>query len=1014
MTPKPSELIEDSQRRNDDMPPAKVLTKLCRITKYFPKYLGDSNELLITEEMLAYFSRPKLKITLKDHSEENETSVVVFCGLKDDIDAVLTSIVNVIQKKIINYNSDLLFGHENRLEVDVKFDITKELGVKTVKAKKSVWIQHVLKGGQFDQIFDSRLQGGAAITSMGLMKSNSLEPIFSNKAKNAFLARAKGELDKDHCDINKWIIVRICLLNDGNIDIDKIVTSNSQILHHSKRSSSRFDEKANRKAPLNHKTGEKKSKLNVESTITCGSSLSKKRKLPSPPSKDPSSSISTENLPRKKLHQGEKNILSKAMTDKDTSYRHFRDKTQPVREIEFKNRVNGHAACGSMWMQHKKLFGDHCDTNCNCVAEMDKLVKNIVTGGTSSDSGDKVGFADSFCPKFFDKVQKYFPNNSAEQILLKLVDMWKLGHVKQRTLGAMCDASCSCGNLWSLLFLPICRGDLLQKDDTKLSIHSSAEACCSDENIFFDITFRPSVSSLGFYCETHICDESKPQCIVKSVDPRMKVVSKLTPGTIVDCYILGKETVKVSTHQQLERVYNVLKTRGDKSPLTIRFKKVKNSHNDGNYDCSRDWSETNSWIGELSKQGWAGGAMVLKGGKKLNKGTRALAKESAKALRQKEKFLPQSAKEVIREVMKGSKNASLVNSNRTRSGQGITGALVLTHRDRSVNVPNNTFQKDAKPPLSGSLLPPKKHSQYLGKHTDNSSSLAIHASRPLTKKYVSTSSMIPSILKKEKKTTQNKSRVKFDFSQNVVNTYIPDSAVSNSPKNTEMKYSEEKLTESIMCGQNLERFVEMLKHCVHDFKYESPLQTLTDRIRELNEEKETLTTEDLSSAEMSERQKQIDKDLYQFEMKKKIVKIYAKAHQILRTIGNSTPDVIKVNIIEHVESHSVEITKQILTLYDWLMRFRDEASHAGISLDIDANVDVHGVSLAHAAVFVGDSNLLQTLIQGGAQMKSSKCLGTPYELCQFLLNQALMKGNLTWTKKYMKVISVLENIRSPN
>jgi hypothetical protein len=84
-----------------------------------------------------------------------------------------------------------------------------------------------------------------------------------------------------------------------------------------------------------------------------------------------------------------------------------------------------------------------------------------------------------------------------------------------------------------------------------------------------------------------------------------------------------------------------------------------------------------------------------------------------------------------------------------------------------------------------------------------------------------------------------------------------------------------------------------------------------------------------------------------------------------------------------------------------------------VELDIDANVDVHGVSLVHAAVFIGDSSLLQKLIQDRADiLKPSKNLGTPIELSQYLLNQSLMKGNLTWTKKFMKVISVLENSKS--
>jgi hypothetical protein len=977
--------------------------KLCKITKYFPKFVGDSNELLLTEQIIAYFSRPKLKITLKEHTEDNDTSVVILCGLKDDIDAVLKSIVNVIQKKIVHYNCDLLHSHKDRIEVDVKFDITQELGVKTVKATKSIWIQNVASGGQFEQIFGSRLGGGAAIVSMGFFKSGAMEPIFSNKSKNAFLRRAKEALYRDDKEFNKWIVVRICMLKDDKFDVHRALMAANRLVHQNK-SNLWQNGKAKRMVKPSHKASEEESKVSIDT-----SSMSRKRKQPSPRSESTSCSPSEE-VSRKKLDLKDRSNAAKAITDKDSSYRHFRDKTQPLREIEFKSRMNGHAACGSMWMQHKKLFGEHCDPNCNCVSEMDKLVANIVLEGKSLEARDKIGFADSFCPRFFDKVQKYFPKDSAEQVLSKLVEMWKLGHIKQRTLGGSCDASCSCGNLWSLLFLPICRGDLPQKSDSKQFSNSHNKENISEENTIFDITFRPSTSSLGFYCETKVCDKSKQVCVVRSVDPGKKAVSKITPGTIIECYTLGQQTVRVSTHHQLERVYNVLKTRGDKSPITLRFKKKKELSDEKTIDCSRDWSKTNAWVGGSSNQGWAGGAMVIKGRTGYNHATGNSAKDSAKALKHRERFLPQSAKETIREKMKGSKICG-----RIPSAPNPNGAKSANIESSGKISENGDVGTKMKPLRLDTVAPLKRIAPYVGKATEPSRH-AINYPTKLHSKYPSNSKVYPpkSILRTERQKTQNRSKVTFDLSRNLVNTYIPDTYISIAPENKGVKFTEEKLTEAIMCGQHLERFVEMLKHCVHDFKYETPLQTLANRIKELNEENENLTKENLSSAEMSERKLQIEKDLHQFDMKKKIVKIYAKAHQLLRTIGNSTPDVIKVGIIEHVESHSIEITKQIITLHDWLMRFRDEASEAGITLKVDANVDVYGVSLAHAAVFVGDSNLLQTLIKGGAQMKTSKSLGTPHQLAQFLLNQALMKGNLTWTKKYMKVISVLENIRSQN
>lgn len=991
--PNPLELSKERTQLHDLTQQADAPVKLCRITKYFPKYVGDSSELLITEQMLAYFSRPKLKITLKEHLEESETSLIIFCGSKDDIDSVLKSIITVMQKKIIHYNSNYLLSHEAKLELDVKFDITQELGIKTVKAKKCIWIQNVVKGGQFEQIFGKKLQGGAVIVSMGLLKNGTLEPICSNKDKNGFLGQAKAKFEKGHHDSDKWIVVRICLIKDANVDFHGLLLRSNHLVEHC---NSHPGPNGNSKiVALNNKTFENKAKESTE--IAKSGFPSKKRKQPSPTSQN-SPSTPTELQSRKRLDFKDKNTGSKGMTDKDASYKHFRDKTQPVREIEFKKRMNGHAACGSMWMQHKKIFGEHCDGNCNCVAEMEKLVTNILPEGKPFDSTDKVGFADSFCPRFFDKVQNYFPKDSAEKVLSKLVDMWKLGHVKQRTLGGTCDSSCTCGKLWSLLFLPICRGDLPQKSDMKLSRTSSNEET-SEENVCFDITFRPSRSSLGFYCETHICPNSRQQVVVRSVDPGMKTVSKVLPGTVIESYTLGKQTVKVSTHQQLERVYNILKTRGDNSPVTVRFKMSKVINKEGPFDCSRDWSETNSWIGGGSfSQGWAGGAMVIKN--KQGQMVGISAKDCATALKHREKSLPQSAKDAIRKVMKGSCDTALnIHDQKVPSVQE-SNCHKVTKGDES--------KKDS---VSNSVPSLKKNIRSIGSHTN--------CSRPANRvpKYPlkPTVGLQPtkSILHKEKRNLQNKQRVTFDLSKNVVNTYTPDSNITIEPEAKGVKFTEEKLTEAIMCGQHLERFVDMLKHCVHDFKYETPLKTLTNRIKELNEEKDNLEKEGLSTDEMSERRRDIERDLYQFEMKKKIIKIYAKAHQILRTIGNSTPDVIRVGIIEHLESHSVEITKQISTLYDWLLRFRDEASQTGIKLDIDANVDVYGVSLVHAAVFVGDSNLLQTLLQGGAQMKNSKSLGTPQELSQFLLNQALMKGNLTWTKKFMKVISVLENTRTP-
>lgn len=958
-------------------------TKVFRIAKYFPKYVGHSNELLITDQMLAFFSRPKLKITVQDHPNDTLTSEVQFYGTKGDVNAVLTNMIKAVQKKIIDYNSSVLLTNDHTLEIDVKFHVKQALGVKTTKGQKCLWIMNVQPGGQFQQIFGPRLNCGAAIVSMGMLKSGKMEPVTTNKAKNALIAAAQDELDQSNGDdCHKWIIARICLCQDAclaDIDISRVVPRNNKVIQ--TRIGGPYHGKFFKNVSMATKDTGQMRALSNRSETRYTSVDSKKRKRLEGKIEGPKSSV----VKKQKNSEVDIDGPEKVMTDKGSSYRHFRDKIQPVREIEFRNKLNGQVVTGSMWTQHKKLIGEHCDPNCKCVAHMNLLVKNIFADHTISEykSGQKVGFAEYFCPKFFDKVQKYFPTDSAEQILQRLVNMWKQGHAKQLNLGGSCDPSCSCANLWSLLFLPICRGDSPQKLGRSHSIGLQPDVARSDNSNAFEITFIPSSTSLGFYCETQNI-KGRMQCIVTSVDPGKKNVSKVVPGTVIDSYSTTKhQIVNVTSHQQLQNVFNLLKTRDDKTPLTIRF--IKNMDLEKRFviDCKRDWSETNSWIGNTSNHGWAGGAMVSKSAH-MHESNRIYENGSEpKALGQKEKFLPQSAKNTIRDVLGGQK-------------PGLSAPTKMKRCDTAIKeeVSSERQTGGRGRQLLSSLLTIKGTRQ--------------HASNSAQQKGVAHT--LKSILHQKRKVKVN-AKVQFDLSRNVTKVFIPDNIVLVQSQNKVARFSEEKLTEAIMCGQHLERFVVMLKHCVHDFKFEIPLNALTKRINELQEEEKNLDEEDISNSEKSERKRQIAVDIHQFDMKKKIVKIYAKAHHLLRTIGNTTPENIKINMIDHIENHHVEISKQIITVYDWLQRFRDEAAQEGKILDINADVDVYGVSLVHAAVFIGDSLLVTRLIQGGAKTKTSKSLGSPHQLSQSLLNQALARGNLTWTKKYMKVISVLENLK---
>ena len=145
-----------------------------------------------------------------------------------------------------------------------------------------------------------------------------------------------------------------------------------------------------------------------------------------------------------------------AATTRNEGEKHFKAKYRPVYKIEYQDSgLSLNAANKSMWKVHVEVYGDTCDNDCPCPADLKLLTRTVKTDNETTARGKPVGFVGKFAPKFYSKLKKEFPDSSPADLLRKLLKMWAC-HSDDTRFGPRCRSKCACGDAWKLLFLDEC------------------------------------------------------------------------------------------------------------------------------------------------------------------------------------------------------------------------------------------------------------------------------------------------------------------------------------------------------------------------------------------------------------------------------------------------------------------------------------------------------------------------------------------------------------------------------
>ena len=918
-----------------------VSTKFIKAVKYLPKFIGSTQELLVNQEILDFLEEEVLPISVTTESAKkhllrthlldspgDESTVELHMKGREDLVALAKGkLASFVHTQIAQYNSQTLLDNDNTIEVDVKFDATRHLGFTT--GKVSTWAE-VQQGGQFQEIFGPQANRGAVVISMGILGDGAMEMVSNRKQRNQIVKKANSRYASSGKDVDKWVVVRICLNKDeyiGGLDSSRIVTRNGQQIHC--RDGTAYLGKWRQ---LNQVSAPKTQQLNgIAPTISSG-------KVPRKPSTDgPSSTDAANTIPRKRK-------ADEKEAD-NSSYRHFIEKISQVKAIEYKGMIHLHAANKSMWAAHKRLFGAHCDDKCECVSQMRDLTKDVIADYVAdhttepdwkppSNIHSSPGFASYFCPKFFSKVESAFPNDTPAQILLKLVDMWQ-GHKGQLRFKGFCLDDCPCLDCWDLLFLPICKGEQKKQTATMLGKKKKKKKPPQiSSQTAFESSYKPFRYSLGFFCETKVIGGTK-KCIITSVDPKRRAQqAKISVGTIVEAYQVGTSPkIQINSHHALQKAYSALKTRGDNTTLKLSFKVGPVPKE---IDCSKDWSSMNAWIGKSKTPGWAGGAMLGYAGS----GNKTPADLTGAQIPQK----GQTAK--ILSTMK----VKIAHANANANAKVNPKTKVKTHAPRILKLAS----------------------------TKGSTTVGEEVTRV--------------------------AKVRFDLGKITTHTFLKDYQDANRAQSM----AGDRLIEAALSGSP-ELLVQSLKHCVHDLKFEQPLTLICQRIELLKRDIDFPEKDGDTVLERTLKKKEIEKELQGYELKTKALKLFAKANAILDATDKFIQDP-KV-AIEHVQQEYQKLSTELKTMHVWIQKFREETTRHGKDLRVDANIDKLGISLLHSAVYVGDTDRITQLIGDGANPSTSNVdVGTPLHLAKALKEEALRCNDSDWTKKYTKVIDLLENL----
>eukprot|EP00531_Pseudo-nitzschia_arenysensis_P016700 CAMPEP_0116118286 /NCGR_PEP_ID=MMETSP0329-20121206/2022_1 /TAXON_ID=697910 /ORGANISM="Pseudo-nitzschia arenysensis, Strain B593" /LENGTH=1606 /DNA_ID=CAMNT_0003611901 /DNA_START=183 /DNA_END=5000 /DNA_ORIENTATION=+ len=343
-------------------------------------------------------------------------------------------------------------------------------------------------------------------------------------------------------------------------------------------------------------------------------------------------------------------------------FRTFEQKVKPLIGLDYKDtNINIKSICSSMWKKHKELFGEdeRCGENCRCLMWLPNMVENVITDhmerqrekNARFESEKEIekrtrGIAKNFVPKFIAKLQEEYPAETETQLVKRLLDMWDTHH-RSRLFGFRCLKGCACEDQWDQIFG---KGDKIAARDylsgkkrpspqsqcvvlsgsatsgplvpRKKRLHEHTTGINSDQSKkprltylissmvprvnIFNVVFDTS-APIGGYFRTRM-----NQCVVFSMYLKGAMANepKITNGTIVVSVKTDGKPVAVTSHSQLQKIYEGAKQKCGKILISFENKGSKQSSISGNRMNNVYWNESGQWMSapNLEDDGWAGGA----------------------------------------------------------------------------------------------------------------------------------------------------------------------------------------------------------------------------------------------------------------------------------------------------------------------------------------------------------------------------------------------------------------------
>ena len=156
--------------------------------------------------------------------KDKDTMVLEVKGQQDLADKACSRILDSVRYEICKCNCHLLLDDVDCIEVDVKFDITRDLGFEfKCFDQKNLWICDVGDNSQFREVFGRKANRGAVITHLA---------VWDDTKRGDYMQEVSGpymleEITQKANQIRKqWIAARICLSwheHLANIDINRFL-----------------------------------------------------------------------------------------------------------------------------------------------------------------------------------------------------------------------------------------------------------------------------------------------------------------------------------------------------------------------------------------------------------------------------------------------------------------------------------------------------------------------------------------------------------------------------------------------------------------------------------------------------------------------------------------------------------------------------------------------------------------------------------------------------------------------